>query len=248
MKISAVVVDKIDSNHPHNIYTILKNNIKSLEDHSIVVITSKIISICQRRVVKIGTIDKLKLIHKEAKYYLPSNNKYHISLTVTNNLLVPTAGIDESNGNGYYILWPKNVQKSANEIREFLVQHFSKKDIGVIISDSKTTPLRWGTTGVCIAHSGFLALNNYIGKKDLFGRELEVTKANISDALAASAVVVMGEGNEQTPLAIIEDIPFVHFQKRNPSQKELDGLKISLKDDLYSSLLTSVQWKKGESK
>jgi F420-0:gamma-glutamyl ligase len=56
----------------------------------------------------------------------------------------------------------------------------------------------------------------------------------------------MGEGDEQQPLAIIEDVPFVKFQSRNPTKKELSGIKISLGDDVFSSLLTSVKWEKGE--
>ena len=70
-------------------------------------------------------------------------------------------------------------------------------------------------------------------------------KANIVDALATSAVLVMGEGAEQTPLAIIEDIPFVKFQEKNPSKKELKDFLINMDDDLYGSLLKSVKWRKG---
>jgi dihydrofolate synthase / folylpolyglutamate synthase len=171
-----------------------------------------------------------------------------VVLAINNNLIAPSAGIDESNGNGYYILWPENPQKTANEIRSYLIKRFSVSEAGVIITDSRTTPLRWGTTGISIAYSGFLALNDYIGRPDIFGRKLEMTKANIADALAVAAVVVMGEGSEQTPLAVIKDVPFVHFQKRNPSAGEVRGLRIEMKDDVYEPLLTSVDWKKGRKK
>lgn len=208
-------------------------------------VTSKIVSICEGRVVKVGKVDKKKLIEQEADCYLPpGKNKYNITLTIKRNLLIPTAGIDESNGDGYYVLWPKNPQKTANEIREYLKNNYSLRHIGVIITDSKTTPLRRGTTGIAIAHSGFSALNNYIGKPDIFGRLLYVTKANIVDALATTAVLIMGEGNEQTPLAIIEDVPFVKFQDRNPAKSELRELQVPIKDDLYASLLKGVKWSK----
>jgi F420-0:gamma-glutamyl ligase len=98
---------------------------------------------------------------------------------------------------------------------------------------------------VSIAHSGFAALNNYIGKPDIFGRIMQMTKANVADALAESAVAVMGEGSEQTPLALIEDLPFVRFQKRNPTPNELNALSISMDNDLYAPLLTRGPWKKG---
>ncbi len=226
-----------------NFLKILDKGIASLSDKSVVCITSKIVSICEKRVVKIGTKDKDTLIKEEADLYLPVKNKYNFHLSIKNNVIIPSAGIDESNGNGYYILWPRNPQLSANRIRKYLSNKFKLKNLGVIIVDSKTTPLRWGVTGVAVAYSGFNPLNNYIGTKDIFGRVFKVEKVNIADALAASSVVVMGEGNEQTPIAIIEDIPFVKFEKRNPSDKELKEWAISLEDDLYGQILTSVKWK-----
>ena len=146
---------------------------------------------------------------------------------------------------GIMILWPENPQKSVNDIRKYLCKKHNIENLGIVMTDSKLTPLRWGVTGISIAHSGFRALNDYAGKPDLFGRLLQAEKTNVPDSLAASAVTVMGEGDEQTPLVVIEDIPFVHFQKRNPSKEELKKLKISIGDDVYSSLLTSVKWQKG---
>lgn len=233
------------------LFDILNKYLTRFAERSILAITSKIVAICEGRVVKIGKSEseKKELIEKEAEYFLPpEKNKYNITLTVKGGLLIPTAGIDESNGAGFYILWPEDPQDTANQIRRYLIRRFSVKNAGVIVTDSKTTPLRWGTTGVCIAQSGFAALNDYIGKPDIFGRKLKVTKANVADALASSAVLVMGEGSEQTPLAVIRDIPFVRFQNRNPSQKEMREARISMADDLYGALLKSVKWQKGRGK
>lgn len=72
-----------------------------------------------------------------------------------------------------------------------------------------------------------------------------MTSAAIADALGTAAVLVMGEGAEQTPLAVIEDIPFVKFQNRNPKKTELQKLQMPLEDDLYAPLLQAVKWKKG---
>jgi len=167
-------------------------------------------------------------------------------VTIKRNLLAVAAGIDESNGAGFYILWPKDPQKTANEVRRYLQKRFSVKKVGVVITDSKTTPLRCGTTGVSIVYSGFRALNNYIGRRDIFGRKFEMQKANIVDALATSAVLVMGEGSEQTPLAVVEDVPFIKFQEKDPSKKELRDLHIDIEDDLYGPLLKGVKWRKGD--
>ena len=247
MKIFPIRTHKIRP-YGENLFQILDKYVKSVKERSIVVITSKIVAICEGRVAKLEEADKLELIKKEAEYFLsPEENKYNVALTIKGNLLMPTAGIDESNGNGYYILWPRDPQKTANDVRRYLRERFSVKKVGVIITDSKTTPLRWGTTGVAIVYSGFSALNNYIGKCDIFGRKFEMQKANIADALAASAVLVMGEGNEQTPLAVVEDVPFVKFREKDPSKKELNDFHINMDDDLYGSLLKSVKWKKGKS-
>jgi len=229
----------------NNLLEILNKSISKLADNSVVAVTSKIVSICEGNVAKVSENDKDLLIKEQADYYLSTKNKYDFFLSIKNNIMIPSAGIDESNGNGYYVLWPKNPQNSANIIREYLSKKFKVNNLGVIIVDSKITPLRWGVTGVAVSHSGFLALNNYIGSKDIFGKEFKVEKVNVADALAASAVLVMGEGNEQTPIAVIEDIPFVKFKKKNPNKKELEELAISMEDDMYGQILKSVKWKKG---
>ncbi len=229
-----------------SIERVLDKYVTDLEENSIVAVTSKIVSICEGRMVKIEDADKDKLIEEESTSYLPRNsNKYNVSFSIARNFLVAGAGIDESNGNGYYILWPKDLQKSANNIREHLQKKFGIKHLGVVITDSKTYPLRWGVTGFSIAHSGFKVLKNYMGTPDIFGRPFEYEQLNISDSLASAAVLEMGEGNEQTPIAIIENAPFVEYQDRNPTGKELEELRIKPEDDLYAPLLQGVKWRRG---
>jgi putative folate metabolism gamma-glutamate ligase len=217
-------------------------------ERAVIAVTSKIVSICEGRVVKVTGDESQKdtLIEQEAQWYLSRfENPYNVSLTITNDLLTPSAGIDESNGNGSYILWPKNPQESANKIREHIVKNKGVREVGVILTDSKTTPLRWGVTGIAIAHSGFQAINDYIGKDDLFGRKFAYEKVNVMDSLAASAVFAMGEGSEQLPLALLIDVPNVIFQERNPTEEELKTIRISKEEDIYSPFLISVPWKKG---
>lgn len=233
-----------------NLFKVLDKAIIKIKEKSVLAVSSKIVAICEGRVVKIESEEqKEKLVKQEADYYLPREyNQYGFLITINQGVMVASAGIDESNGNGYYILWPKDPQKSANDIREYLVKRFRLQHIGVVITDSKLTPLRWGVTGVALVHSGFKALYSYIGKPDIFGRKLRAEKSNIADSLATAAVAEMGEGNEQQPFALIEDVKFVQFQKRNPTKKELNGLKISIGDDVYSSLLTSVNWRRGKTR
>lgn len=255
MIVQAIKTHKITSKDK-DILRVLDKYIVSLEENSVVAVTSKIISICEHSILKIenpvdeqnSSAKKEELIRENSQYYLPrASSKYNISFTITNNILSASAGIDESNGNGFYILWPKEPFGSANKIREFLRKKFGVKKLGVIITDSKTTPLRWGVTGFALSYSGIKPVKNYIGEMDLFGREFEYTKTSIIDGLASSAVLVMGEGVEQTPIATIEDVPFVEFSDEDPSPEEIAGLKIDAKDDLYAPLLTSVNWQKGKS-
>lgn len=246
MKIRAIKTHKITT-EDKNILDVIDKYITSLTDGSIVAVTSKIVAICEGRVVKVDDTDKDQLIKQESQYFIPRDrNKYHVALTVTDNLLTASAGIDESNGNGFYVLWPENSYHSANQIRHFLRKKFNLKNLGVIISDSKTMPLKWGVTGTSIGHSGFKALDDLIGTEDIFGRPLMMTKVNIAENLAAAATLLMGEGQEQQPLTIIEDLPFVKFVENNPSAEEIEEMKISLEDDIYAPFLTAAKWEKGE--
>jgi dihydrofolate synthase / folylpolyglutamate synthase len=227
---------------------LLDKAIPSLVEKSVVVVTSKIVSICQGDVVKNdSSIDKRNLIHKHSEYYLDDqcNAQYGIILTINNDTLIASGGIDESNGDGYLILWPKNIHEATKNIWLHLKNKFHLSHLGVIITDSHTTPLRWGTTGIGISWCGFEALKNYIDTPDIFGRKLHVTKASILDGLAAAAVVTMGEGNEQTPLAVVSDVPFVKFVERPPTTEETSSLRITKEEDIYAPLINSPKWKKG---
>lgn len=246
MNIKAIKTHKI-TKKDSDLFAVLDKYITELSEESIVAVTSKIVAICEGRIIPVLKTDKDELIKQEADLYLPrEENQYNLFLTIKNNLLAVSAGIDESNADGNYVLWPADPQGMANKIRQHLTKKFGLKKIGVIITDSKTTPLRWGVTGAAIAHSGFSALKDLIGSKDLFGRKLKMTKVSIMDGLAASAVLVMGEGSEQTPIAVISDVPFVKFCDRNPTEKELSELKIAIEEDVYSPLLKSVSWRRGK--
>lgn len=246
MKVMTIKTRIVEANSC-NIKELLSESLTDIPENSVVAVTSKVVALCEGNAVRKTTIKKDDLIEEESEFFLPRNkSKYSVYLTIKNNILVPSAGVDESNANEYYVKWPEDPQQSANLIWEYLKNKFGLKNLGVILTDSISSPLRWGVTGKCIAHCGFMGLSSRIGKQDLFGRELKMTRVNIADALAASAVLCMGEANEQTPLAIIEDIPFIEFMQQVPTVEEINNLHIDIKDDLYSRLLLSVRWKKGK--
>lgn len=252
-----------------DLFSLLKESLFDLKEKSIIVFTSKIISIWQGRCLKMDLVkNKDSLIKKEADFYLERKKTLNNSclLTIKNDLLIPSAGIDESNGWGYYILWPKNPFSAAKKIYQFIKKNYHLKKIGIIISDSHTIPMRRGTVGISIAHWGFEALKDYRGKKDIFGRKLKITQLNIADSLAAAATLVMGEGKEQTPIAIIENLDPVE-QLRHPDEvgkisrnetklsygvdfvnfkesfKFRRALKIKTKEDIYEPLISAIKWK-----
>jgi dihydrofolate synthase / folylpolyglutamate synthase len=226
---------------------LLDESLENLGERSILAITSKIVSLCEGRVVPMQDSDKQQLIQHESQFYLPAGvSKYDMRFAIVRNTLVPEAGIDESNGDGNYVLWPADPQASANQIRTYLSERFGLKEVGVVITDSTCTPLRLGTSGMALAHSGFVAIRSYVGEPDLFGRPFGVSQANITEGLAAAAVLVMGEGTERTPLAIIEEVPQITFQRRDPAKEELAALTIDPEDDLFEPFLSKVDWQKGD--
>ena len=230
----------------HTIDAILDLALPEIQEGEILAVTSKIVALFEGRAVPLDAASKAELVMQEADLYLPATvSRYAVYLTIKNSALMPWAGIDESNSDGHHVLWPGSPQQAANEMRAYLCRRFALKHAGVLITDSRPLPLRWGVTGFSVAHSGFAALHDYRGAPDLFGRPLRMTQANIADALAAAAVLVMGEGSEQTPLALISDLPFVVFQDRDPSAEELAELAVSLEDDLYAPLLSGAAWARG---
>lgn len=231
-----------------DLHSILDAALPTLSDNTVIVITSKIVSICEGRLIPHDQVDsELALIHKESDMYVdddPARN-YGITLTLNQGILIANAGIDESNGNNAYILWPKNPFESAQKIWEYLRKKYGVNNLGIIIADSRVTPLRWGTTGIGMAWCGFEPLKNYIGTPDIFGHDLRVTKQSILDGLTSAANVVMGEGNEQTPIVSISDVPFVTFVDHPPTAEERKQMNITLDTDIFAPLLSTASWKKG---
>jgi dihydrofolate synthase / folylpolyglutamate synthase len=245
MKVAAVQTELINAN-AIELLPLLERVVTDLEESSVIAITSKIVSLCEGSVIPLDQIDKDELVVRESDLYLPASlSKYGHHFTITNNTLIPMAGVDESNGDGRYVLWPKDAQATANQIRAWAKRKFGLTQIGVIITDSTCHPLRRGTTGIMLAFSGFRALNDYIGRPDLFGRPFTVSQADVAGGLAAAAVLQMGEGAEQTPIAILTELPFVQFQDRDPTAEELASVIIPLEEDLFAPFLESVQWRTG---
>jgi coenzyme F420-0:L-glutamate ligase len=219
-----------------NLYQVLDKYLPKLREGDILVITSKVLSIHQGRCVKIEPKTKKdKLIYQEAEKIIPRKqipNQY-VVLTVKGHTLIPSAGIDESNGNGYYVLWPKNINQEAKKICLYLKKKHRIKKLAVVITDSHAIPLRYGVMGISIGFFGIKPLKDYRKTPDIFGRKLRITRTNIVDPLAAIAVLLMGEGCECTPLLVIRGAKLAEFTNRQSFQ----NLIVPGKIDIYSPLL-----------
>lgn len=174
---------------------------------AVLCVTSKIVSLAENRVVSSREKSKTEWVKSEADVYLGEVG-YGSHLTVKENLFLASAGLDESNSEtGEFILLPEDPNRSALEVHRLLVRHFGLRRFGVILTDSHTSFLRYGVTGVALASAGFQALRDHVGEADLFGRPLKMTKVNVADGLAAAGVLMMGEAREKTPLALINELP-----------------------------------------
>lgn len=203
--------------------------VRSISENSVIVITSKIVALAERRTVPGGTRElKEKLIRKESEFAMPTKYAW---LTIKDGVVMASAGIDESNGNGKFILLPKDSFRVAREIRKKLKNKYRVKNLGVLITDSRTIPLRAGVVGVALGYAGFRGIKDYRGTPDIFGRKFHFSRTDVADSLATAAVLTMGEGREQKPIAIIKEAPIVfsNITKRNE-------LSISIEDDMYRPL------------
>lgn len=212
-----------------NLLKFIEEHIPSLEDWDILIVTSKIVALSEGRTfVPKDEEEKLGYIQKESVYL--RKTKY-VHLTIVDGIYAANAGIDESNADGKCILLPKDSYGSAYNLWVQLREKYNIANLGIIITDSHTAPLRKGTTGISLWHMGFQWLRDYVGKKDLFGRSFHFSSVNVADSLATGAVYTMGEWDECQPLAIIRD----SWVTYTDILQDKESLIISTEDDMYAS-------------
>ncbi|MEM3517017.1 MAG: coenzyme F420-0:L-glutamate ligase, partial [Candidatus Bathyarchaeia archaeon] len=141
-----------------------------LKDKDILLIASKVVSVAEGRIVKLKNVTpslkakeiakEINLDEKQVELILTHAEKIYgkvhkALLTLKNGFLIANAGIDKSNCKpDEVVLWPRNPQESAEKIRKEIFKR-TKTHVGIVIVDSRTTPLRWGTIGLALAFSGF---------------------------------------------------------------------------------------------
>ncbi len=235
----------------------LKENECILRNNDILILASKIISTtegCQYKISDIKDIRQdvselakksrldprfVELIFREADEIVGAVPGAVLALK--NGILQANAGVDQSNSGGsdYYIVLPQNPVETACKIRFQLEKNLSVS-IGVIIADSKTHPLRRGTSGFALGVSGFCPIIDDRGKKDLFNREMKITTRALADNLACGAEILMGESDEQIPIVIARGIENLPLQTLEDNSENNEQMKMDPVHCIYIGPL----WKK----
>jgi F420-0:gamma-glutamyl ligase len=154
MIVTPLRVEKVRSGSI-SLHSLVDGVLDRISEGTILVVTSKVAALCESRTADVITTDREALIVRESDYYLsPELSDYGHHFTIAHNTLVGSAGIDESNGDGNYVLWPTDPQETANELCAYIREKHDLQKFGVIITDSTSQPLRLGTTGVAIVAMG----------------------------------------------------------------------------------------------
>ena len=191
----------------------------SLQNGDVLVVTQKVVSKAEGRIVDLATIEpsdfarryatmsdkdprQLEVVLRESRRIVRMAGPVMICET-HHGFICANAGVDASNAGGgdKVILLPVDPDASARGIRERL-QAASGTTIGVVISDTFGRPWREGQTDIAIGCAGIGPLHEYIGDVDPHGYELKVTAIAVVDELASAAELALGKVS-RVPVALI---------------------------------------------
>jgi coenzyme F420-0:L-glutamate ligase/homotetrameric cytidine deaminase len=213
----------------------------ALQDGDILVVSESAAATWKRRVVKLELVEPSKLAESLASRFSKDPREMElilqesdeivggipgVVLTMIDGFFYPNGGIDHSNAPpGHVVLLPLNPMELAAEIHMLIS---GNKRIAVLIGDSRTHPLRLGCVGVALASFGIDPVEDVRGQKDLYGRELKITRKAVADNLVSAAQIVMGEGDEGIPAAIIRGapIPITDSGSNIPTMSPIDCMYI----------------------
>jgi coenzyme F420-0:L-glutamate ligase/coenzyme F420-1:gamma-L-glutamate ligase len=194
-----------------------------IQNDDILVVTHKIVSKAEGRVIDLASIkpstkairmakehDKdprvMELILNESTQILRAKNGIIISET-KHGFVCANAGVDQSNVEGdTAVLLPVAPDESASRLQDAVKKKIGK-EIAVVITDTFGRTFRNGQTNVAIGIAGINPIKSYIGTYDMYGRKLRVTEIAVADEIASAAELVMGKA-EGTPVAIVRGYNF----------------------------------------
>ncbi len=187
-----------------------------LRDGDCLVVTQKIVSKAEGRLVDIDPDDPLShkpLVEQESVRILRRRGDLIISQT-SHGFVCANAGIDLSNvEHGQAALLPIDSDRSARGIRDRLKAR-AGVDVAVVVSDTFGRPWRRGVTDVAIGCAGIGAIADLRGTSDALGRELQVTEVAIVDEIASAADLVMGK-SANIAVAIVRGLDSAWFRRGN---------------------------------
>src|SRR5229473_2687684 len=185
-----------------NLATLIAAAVPDLADGDILVVTSKIISKAEGRVI---SADRDDAIAAETVRVVARRGATTIAQT-RHGLVLAAAGVDRSNtAPGTVVLLPEDPDGSAKRLRKSIGE-LTGANIGVLVTDTMGRPWRNGQTDVAIGAAGLLPLRDHRGQADRFGNTLEVTVAAVADEIAAAAELVKGK-TDQVPVAVVRGLP-----------------------------------------
>src|SRR5919106_983747 len=191
-----------------------------LEDRDCVVVTQKVVSKAEGRVVPLDPSDaaaRRALIESESVRVLRRRGDLVISET-RHGFVCANAGVDLSNvDEGTAALLPVEPDRSARRIRDG-IRAVAGVEVAVIVSDTFGRAWRIGLTDVAIGVSGLSAVVDLRGQSDAHGRELQVTEIALADEIAGAAELVKGKA-AQVPAAVVRGLDPAWF--REGSAREL---------------------------
>ena len=227
------------------IHKAIENSGLSLMDGDVLVVTHKIVSKAEGRVVELESVKPSKravklarIARKPARFVeLALREASSVVKLVKGHLITEThhgwfyscSGVDLSNvsGGSSAVLLPKDPDESAEKIRKG-IRRLTGKDVAVLISDTTGRPLRKGDIDVAIGVSGMKPILDLRGKKDGFGYTLRLKRIAVADELASAAELVMGQSDEMIPVAVIRGYRYERCERSSS-----DGLKRSKDKDIF---------------
>lgn len=187
-----------------------------LADGDVVVVTQKIVSKAEDRLVVIDAEDPrghVAVVEAETVRVLRRRGDLVITETAQ-GFVCANAGVDLSNvERGWAALLPVDSDRSARRIRDGIRARCGA-EVGVIVSDTFGRTWRRGLTDVAIGCAGIGAIVDYRGTEDATGRELHVTEVAVVDELAGAAELVMGKATG-IPVAVVRGVPDSWLRRGN---------------------------------
>ncbi|MBO4164767.1 MULTISPECIES: coenzyme F420-0:L-glutamate ligase [Micromonospora] len=178
-----------------------------LRDGDVLVVTSKIVSKAEGRLVDVPADGPERLAARdevlaaETARVVASRGATRIVQT-HHGFVMASAGIDASNvDKTRLVLLPVDPDASARALRAALRDRY-RIDVAVIISDTMGRPWRNGLTDVALGVAGMPAIRDHRGEVDPYGNELQLTQMAVVDELAGAGELIKGKC-DQVPVAVV---------------------------------------------